>query len=163
MKALLCIICLSCVSLLSAQESIDNLLTQWHKAAEEANFDAYFSYFAENAHFIGTDASENWNVKEFKRYAKSSFESAPAWKFVPIERNIEMSQNEQFAWFDEILTSDHLGVCRGSGVLVIEQGEWKIVHYVLSLIIPNALAREVAEFKKKADAESVNGIIKTNK
>ena len=38
-------------------------------------------------------------------------------------------------------------ICRGSGVLVLEKGEWKIKHYVLSMTIPNETTDEVVKIK----------------
>ena len=156
MKKIIILLLLSIVNGARAQEvEINAVLDAWHKAAEEAEFETYFAFFADEARFIGTDASENWTVGEFKTYAKSSFQTAPAWKFIPLQRNVEVADTNQFAWFDEILTSEHLGVCRGSGVLVFEDETWKIKHYVLSLIIPNELAKDIAKQKKEADAKSV--------
>ena len=48
-----------------SKEAINNVLDAWHKAAAEANFDAYFSKMTADAIFIGTDATENWKNKEF--------------------------------------------------------------------------------------------------
>lgn len=152
---LIVLVCFFMTNSFSQQDEINSLLNNWHKAAEEADFKLYFSYFSEDARFIGTDASENWTIPEFKTYAKPSFQKAPAWKFTPVQRNLEINKAGNFAWFDEILTSSHLGVCRGSGVLVLENESWKIQHYVLSMIIPNELARDVAKQKQKADAESM--------
>ena len=39
---------------------IDTTLDAWHKAASEANFEAYFGLMTQDAIFIGTDATENW-------------------------------------------------------------------------------------------------------
>jgi len=156
MKYIVCLFSfLAFVSVEAQKQAINKVLDQWHTAAETANFESYFSSFTEDAYFIGTDASERWNIAQFKTYAKSSFEEAPAWKFIPVERNIEVSPDGKMAWFDEVLTSEHLGVCRSSGVLVFEDETWKIKHYVLSLIVPNELAREVAKLKKSADAQSL--------
>ncbi len=146
-------------STFAQHEDVEQLLNNWHAAAANAEFENYFASFAEDAYFIGTDASERWSVIEFKRFAKPHFNTAPAWKFIPIQRNIEFSANRKLAWFDEVLNSDHLGVCRGSGVLIYEEQSWKIKHYVLSLIVPNALAKEVAQLKQKADQNSINELI----
>lgn len=159
MKKLLVIFLFASITQVEAQKPIENLLDKWHEAAANADFQTYFSSFAENAYFIGTDASERWNIAEFKTYAKPSFETAPAWKFTPVQRNIEVSTDGKVAWLDEVLASDHLGVCRGSGVLVFENNTWKIKHYVLSLIIPNQLAKEVANLKRKADKQSLTELI----
>jgi ketosteroid isomerase-like protein len=42
------------------------LLDSWHKAAADAKFDTYFNKMTEDAVFIGTDATENWNKPHFK-------------------------------------------------------------------------------------------------
>lgn len=159
MKKLLVIFLFVNIAHVEAQKPIENLLDKWHEAAANADFQTYFSSFTEDAYFIGTDASERWNIAEFKAYAKPSFETAPAWKFTSVQRNIEVSPDGKFAWFDEVLTSDHLGVCRGSGVLVFENNTWKIKHYVLSLIVPNELAKKVAQLKRKADTQSLTELI----
>jgi len=38
-----------------------------------------------------------------------------------------------------MLDTPNLGVCRGSGVLVRQSGEWKIAQYNLSVPIPNSI------------------------
>ena len=38
-------------------------------------------------------------------------------------------------------------ICRGSGVLVILKGKWKIKQYVLSMTIPNDNSDEVIKIK----------------
>ncbi|WP_188404759.1 nuclear transport factor 2 family protein [Psychroflexus salis] len=142
-----------------AQQNVDQQLNQWHEAAAAANFESYFSHFTEDAYFVGTDASERWSVNDFKTFAKTHFNSAPAWEFIPVQRNIEISSDGKTAWFDEVLNSNHLGVCRGSGVLILENNQWKIQHYVLSLIVPNELAKEVAKLKNKADQLSLTELL----
>ena len=137
---------------LSAQNSetqkkeITYFLDQWHKAAAETNFDAYFSAMAEESIYIGTDATENWNKKQFQAFAKPYFDRGKAWSFNAIERNIYYSKDGKLVWFDELL-STQMKICRGSGVLVQENGQWKIKHYVLSMTIPNDTTDEVVKIK----------------
>jgi hypothetical protein len=137
---------------LSAQNSetqkkeITYFLDQWHKAAAEANFVAYFSAMAEESIYIGTDATENWNKKQFQAFAKPYFDRGKAWSFKAIERNIYYSEDGKLVWFDELL-STQMKICRGSGVLVQENGQWKIKHYVLSMTIPNDTTDEVVKIK----------------
>ena len=38
-------------------------------------------------------------------------------------------------------------ICRGSGVLVQEKGQWKIKHYVLSMTVPNENTNDVVKIK----------------
>ena len=139
-------------SFLSAQDNenqmkeITNLLDNWHKAAAEAKFDAYFNAMADVSIFIGTDATENWNKKQFQAFAKPYFDKGKAWNFKAIERNIYFSEDGKLVWFDELLNTQ-MKICRGSGVLVQENGQWKIKHYVLSMTIPNEKVDEVVKIK----------------
>ncbi|NJM80012.1 MAG: nuclear transport factor 2 family protein [Flavobacterium sp.] len=126
--------------------TINSLLDLWHKAAAEANFDNYFNVLAEESIFIGTDATENWDKKAFMVYAKPHFEKGKAWIFKALERNIYFSKDGKTAWFDELLNTQ-MKICRGSGVLVKENKEWKIKHYVLSMTIPNDNSTEVIKIK----------------
>jgi uncharacterized protein YihD (DUF1040 family) len=130
------------------QESEINLvLNNWHKAAAEANFNNYFNSMTDDAIFIGTDATENWNKQEFIKFAKPYFDKGKAWNFSALERNIYFSSDKKTAWFDELLNTQ-MKICRGSGVLVLdEKGNWKIKQYVLSMTIPNDHTDEVVKIK----------------
>ena len=44
------------------QEDVDQVLTAFHAAAAAADGELYFSLFADDAIFIGTDAAERWTV-----------------------------------------------------------------------------------------------------
>ena len=132
------------------KETINNTLNNWHKAASEANFDTYFGLMTNDAVFIGTDATENWQNKEFKTFSKPYFDKGKAWSFTAIERNIYTNSTNDFAWFDELLDTQ-MKICRGSGVLQKMNGEWKIKHYVLSITIPNKDVDKVIEMKKSTD------------
>ncbi len=114
---------------MSPKEAINEVMEQWHAAAANANFDKYFGLMTSDGVFIGTDATENWQNQEFRNYAKPYFDKGKAWSFSTIERNIYLSDSNNIAWFDELLNTQ-MGICRGSGVLENEDGEWKIKHYV---------------------------------
>ena len=128
------------------KKAIDKTLDDWHKAAAEVKFDAYFSAMTTDAVFIGTDASENWNVTEFKAFSKPYFDKGKAWNFKSIQRNIYFNTAKDLAWFDELLDTQ-MKICRGSGVMRKEKGQWKIAHYVLSMTVPNDLVDEVVKIK----------------
>ena len=130
----------------SEKQIITILLDNWHKAAAGADYEAYFGAMSAESIFIGTDAKENWNKKQFQAFAKPYFDKGKAWNFKAIERNIYFSENQKMVWFDELL-STHMKICRGSGVLVQENGQWKIKHYVLSMTIPNENVDEVVKIK----------------
>lgn len=121
-------------------------LDSWHKAATEANFDSYFNLLTDDAIFIGTDATENWTKSEFESYAKPHFDKGKAWSFTAVERQIYFNSDNTIAWFDELLDTQ-MKICRGSGILVLQKGQWKIQHYVLSMTVPNDNVTEVVKIK----------------
>lgn len=144
------LVLLFCTAFVNAQntdkEKVSKTLDAWHLAAAQADFDAYFNLMTADAVFIGTDATENWNKKEFQAYAKPHFDKGRAWSFKAVERHIYFDQTGKTAWFDELLDTQ-MKICRGSGVLVKEGKNWKIKHYVLSMTIPNDNTNEVVKVK----------------
>ena len=144
---------------IAAQEksNIDKVLTQWHQAAAEANFDKYFSLMTKDGVFIGTDATENWQNDDFREFSKPYFDRGQAWNFTTLERNIYNDENSKTAWFDELLDTQ-MGICRGSGVLQKTEDGWKITHYVLSVTVPNENVEEVTQLKKEFDQNLINQI-----
>lgn len=127
-------------------QTVDEVLNDWHDAAAQADFDRYFSHFNDdNSIFLGTDATERWTVAEFAPWAKPYFDRGSAWEFIPQERWVYLSEDGNTAWFDETLSSEHMGPCRGSGALVLTEEGWKITHYNLTVPIPNAILSDVVE------------------
>lgn len=135
----------------SEKIKVNEVIDTWHKAASEANFDAYFGLMTNNGVFIGTDATENWQNQEFKDFSKPYFDKGSAWSFTSLERNVYLNENASFAWFDELLDTQ-MKLCRGSGVLEKVDGNWKIAHYVLSIAVPNKNVKELIEIKKVSDS-----------
>ena len=130
----------------TSKANINATLDAWHKAAAEANYNDYFNLMTDNAVFIGTDATENWNKTNFRAFAKPFFDKGKAWNFTVLERHIYFDKTGKMAWFDELLNTQ-MKICRGSGVLVKKGTEWKIQHYVLSMTIPNDNTNEVVKIK----------------
>lgn len=133
------------------KENINSIMNSWHKAATEADYDGYFDKMDSISVFIGTDATENWNKKQFENFSKPYFDKGKAWDFKTLERNIYISKAKNFVWFDELLDT-WMGTCRGSGVLEKNNNTWKIKHYVLSVEIPNDDIQSVIMAKKKSDS-----------
>ncbi|MCC8359777.1 nuclear transport factor 2 family protein [Salinimicrobium sediminilitoris] len=136
---------------------VNHLLEEWHKAAAEANYEEYFSLMAAESVFIGTDATENWNKQEFMEWSKSYFDRGKAWSFSTLERNIYFADDAEISWFDELLDTQ-MGICRGSGVVVKENGKWRIKHYVLSIAIPNENMAAVTSLKADFDKAFISKI-----
>jgi SnoaL-like domain len=126
-------------------QQVAAVLDDWHQAASVADEARYFGHFAPNGVFMGTDATERWTVSEFRAWAKPQFQRKSAWSFKPRDRHVEFSADRKTAWFDEMLDTPNLGLCRGSGVLVLLGGKWKIAQYNLSVPIPNALVSNIVK------------------
>jgi len=134
--------------LLLGQDTVKNqlntFLDEWHDDASKADMEAYFSKIDTDGIYIGTDATENWTKLAFFDWSKPYFDKGKAWEFHAVERNIFCSEDRDLAWFDEQLEASY-GMLRGSGVLRLENGEWKIMHYVLSLPVPNEKFNKILE------------------
>ena len=133
------------------KNDITTNIEAWHKAAADADFEAYFNLMTQDGVFIGTDASENWQLKDFKSYSKPHFDKGKAWRFTTLERHVYLDETQNLAWFDELLDTQ-MEICRGSGVVEKVNGIWKIKHYVLSITIPNNKVNDVVVLKKEIDS-----------
>ncbi len=131
------------------QAAVDALIDGLHQDAHEGNFQTYFDRYTPDAVFLGTDKSERWTIEEFKVYAEPAFEDGHGWTYLVKERNWEGDGNTR--WFDEVLVNEKLGHCRGTGVVELIDGEWKIAHYALTMLVPNAIAAEVGAQTQRMD------------
>ncbi|MDP2187759.1 MAG: nuclear transport factor 2 family protein [Sphingobacteriaceae bacterium] len=122
-------------------------LTDFHAAAARSDLEGYFSFFTEDAVFIGTDATEHWNKASFYAYAQAPFAAGRGWHFKALERHIYLSKQGDLAWFDELLDAPYAKIARGSGVLAKTEAGWKIKQYVLSMTVPNALSDSIVAIK----------------
>ena len=61
------------------------------------------------------------------------------------DRHIQTNAYGDVAWVDEILDHDSYGQLRGTAVLRRNGDEWRIAHYSLSFLVPNAVVSEVVE------------------
>ncbi len=127
-----------------ARIAVARVLDDWHDAAAHADEARYFGHFAREAVFLGTDATERWEVAAFRAYARPHFAKGKAWAFKSTDRHVTFDPGGTVAWFDEALDTPNLGPARGSGVLVREPtGRWAITQYNLSVPIPNERFAEV--------------------
>jgi hypothetical protein len=123
-------------------ETIDQLISNWHQDASNANLGGYMRLMDSSFVYVGTDASEKWTKDEFSTFCKPYFDQNKTWDFKSIDRTINISADQNSAWFYEILQT-HMGTCRGSGILELKNKQWKLRQYVLSLAIPNEKMSEV--------------------
>lgn len=122
---------------------IGAVLDDFHDAAAKADGHRYFSYWTNESVFLGTDATERWTGDQFLAFAKPYFDQGKGWTYRPRDRAITLGPGGEYAFFDELLDNDKLGVCRGSGVLRRMDGGWRILQYNLSIPVPNESAGEV--------------------
>lgn len=149
MKKLLLAILLSACALAAGAQTTDNtikkevgaFIDEWHDDAAHARW-AYFDKMAKDGVYIGTDKTELWHRDEFKAWAKRFFERGKAWSFKAIKRNIYLSDDKKFIWFDEQLDTQ-MGVCQASGVIRKTDQGYLIEHYQLSMAIPNEINDQV--------------------
>ena len=132
-----------------AEAELSAVLDSLHQAASEADGETYFGLFTEDAIFIGTDASERWSIAEFRAFADPYFSQGRGWTYEVLSRNLSIAAGGATAWFDEMLHNESYGKCRGTGVLVLEGGRWRIVQYHLTIPIPNDLARQITDMIKE--------------
>lgn len=128
------------------KKNVGLVLDNLNEYAAKADFKNYFALFADESTYIGTDATEVWDKKQFMDYAKPHFDKGQGWSFKSLKRNIYFSKDGTYAWFDEVLDTQ-MKICRGSGVLEKIGGKWKIKQYVLSATIPNEVIDEVTKIK----------------
>jgi ketosteroid isomerase-like protein len=142
------------------KKEINMMLGSFNKAAADANFDQYFSFYTDDAIFTGTDATERWEKEEFMVWAKPIFARGRAWSFTALERHIYFDSNGDLAWFDELLNTQ-MKICRGSGVLIKQGNQWKVKQYILSATIPNPIMDNVVKMKATAEDSLINKMVKT--
>ncbi len=118
----------------------DALLDRLHLAAAAADWETYFSLYHPTAHFIGTDAAEDWDVDTFRRYA----EATRGWTYHPRSR-VFYRPRPDVVMFHELLDNARYGTSRGSGALVWDDGNLQIAQYHLTFPIPNDLAGELTQ------------------
>jgi hypothetical protein len=141
--------CISCQKQNSTEliESLNTKIDNWHLAASNAEFDKYFGFIADSGTFIGTDVTERWSKNEFSEFSKPYFDKGKAWSFTAKERTLRFNKQKTIAWFDEVLDT-WMGDCRSTGVLSLNNAEWKLDHYQLSVTIDNELMPQFLEITK---------------
>jgi hypothetical protein len=139
----------------AATTAVSAVLDALHENAATASEEAYFALFAPEGVFHGTDATERWNVEQFRAYAHPAFSQGRGWTYVlrAGSRHIDFAPEGTVAWFDEILDNASYGETRGTGALRLIDGSWKITQYHLTIPVPNALADTVVAMIRASQAQ----------
>lgn len=130
----------------ASKKEIIAMLDSFNVAAANAEYDRYFDFYTPTSTFNGTDATENWDKKTFMSWAKPAFDKKRTWNFKALQRRIYFGKYPDMAWFEELLLTQ-MKICRGSGVVVKIDGQWKVEQYVLSTTVPNSVLDSVIKLK----------------
>jgi ketosteroid isomerase-like protein len=136
----------------AAIAEIDGLLDDWHRAAAAADLEGYLGPLADDAVFIGTDATERWSAAEFAEFVAPYFERGQGWTYEPRDRRVMLADDGTLAWFDERLDNEKYGELRGTGVLRRSDRGWQIVHYSMSFPVPNDVTKSVVALIRGSEA-----------
>jgi hypothetical protein len=161
MKSLLLACCMFFAGLAHAASAdpalvkqVDAFVDGWHDDAAHARM-AYFDKMAADGVYIGTDRSELWQRDAFREWARKYFEGRKsAWSFRATRRNVYASADGKLIWFDELLDTPNMGHCMASGVIRRTAKGFEIVHYQLSMAVPNEIADQVTGLVKQAEAKA---------
>jgi len=135
-------------------EAIEAVIDDFHDAAAHGDKARYLGHMTDDAVFMGTDEWERWPKKpDFEEYVGSRFQDGRGWTYRSVDRNVRVSELGNVAWFDEVVFSETSGRFRGTGVLLLEDGEWKIAHYALSFLVFNENWQDVIELTRKTREE----------
>lgn len=156
MKRLLLALSLMCCALAAHADSalkrrVDAFVDRWHDDAAHARM-AYFDKIAKDGIYIGTDKTERWRRDEFKAWARPYFKRKSAWAFKAIKRHVYSSEDGAMVWFDELLDTQ-MGVCQASGIMRRKGDSFEIVHYQLSMAVPNEVGGQVTRLIKDFEAK----------
>lgn len=129
-------------------KGLDERMDKWHKDVAEFKLEPYFGFMTNGFVFLGTAPGERWAKADFYDFAKPYFDKKSTWDFKVIDRHWYFAADGKTAWFEENLET-WMEDCRGSGVLIFENNEWKIAHYNLTVLIENEKIKEFIELRKK--------------
>lgn len=122
---------------------VNAFIDEWHADAAHAR-PAYFDKIAPDGVYIGTDRTERWTRDAFRAWAAPHFARESAWTLTPRERHVAWSADGSVIWFDEQLDSN-MGPLQASGVVLAVGERLEIVHYQLSIAVPNEAQPRVTE------------------
>jgi ketosteroid isomerase-like protein len=133
--------------------AVNGVLDEFHDAAAHGDKARYLGLMTENAVFMGTDEWERWPKNpDFTEYVDGRFKDGTGWNYRPVDRQVNFSPSADVAWFDEVVFSETNGRFRGTGVLLKQDGGWKIAHYAMSFLIFNENWQEVIELTRSTRA-----------
>jgi hypothetical protein len=139
-------------------EAVAKVIDDFHDAAAHGDKERYLGHLTDDGVFLGTDEWERWpKHPDFDDYVDGRFKDGSGWNYKSVDRTISFNPRADVAWFDEVVFSETYGRYRGTGVLTLRSGQWKLEHYAMSFLILNENWEEVAELTRKTKALKENG------
>ncbi len=133
-----------------AKASIDQMLTRFRNAAENADAKEYFGCLDKDGIFLGTDEKERFTLETLKATFEPYFVKGIGWKRDIKQRYIFVGPSNQIGWFEEHAQRENLGAMRTTGVVRKTDDGWKIVQYNVSFPVPNEVVSDVAAIIRKS-------------
>jgi hypothetical protein len=131
-------------------DAVGSVIDDFHDAAAHGDKERYLGHMTDDAVFMGTDEWERWpKHPDFVDYVNMRFQNDSGWSYRSVEREIMLKDDADTAWFDEVVFSETNGRFRGTGVAVLQDGEWKIAHYAMSFLVFNEDWPAVIELTRK--------------
>lgn len=124
---------------------VEALLDEFHAAAAAADETRYLATLSPGFVFLGTAPGERWEGEAFADFVRSYFGRGIGWTYVASDRHVSVASDGKTAWFDETVSNEHYGRCRGSGVLRDTGSGWLLEQYNLTIPIPDEIAPDVVE------------------
>ena len=135
------------------EAAIGAVLDDFHDAAAHGDKARYLGHMTDDAVFMGTDEWERWpKHPDFVDYVDGRFKDGSGWRYRSVERELSVADSGDVAWFDEVVYSETNGRFRGTGVLVKQDGTWKIAHYAMSFLVFNENWQDVVELTRQTRA-----------
>ncbi len=128
---------------MSATTEVEALLDEFHAAAAAADEDRYLATLSPTFVFMGTAPGERWEAGAFRDFVHSYFARGIGWTYVASNRHVRVASGGETAWFDETVSNEHYGSCRGTGVLRRSDAGWLLEQYNLTIPIPDSIAGDV--------------------
>ena len=128
---------------MTERAQIDSVLDAFHAAAASADEDGYVATLSDSVVFLGTAPRERWEGDAWRDFVHAYFTRGKGWSYTPSDRRVVVAHDGRVAWFDETVDNEHLGACRGTGVLQCEDDGWRIAQYNLTIPVPDELAPEL--------------------
>jgi hypothetical protein len=134
-------------------QAVKAALRGLHQAGADADAERLFGCFDPDAIIFGTDKSERFTLEEYRNFAGPYLAQGHGWTSVPTEQNVYVSDDGNFAWFDERLDKPGFQELRGTGVMRKVDGSWKVLQMNTAFTVPNELAGPLAEMARELDQE----------